>query len=285
MKQVVKIIFVSGKGGVGKSTVAAALALSEAFLGRKTLLVELGSRSFFQLATGKEYSYAPRPWRSGVDIAIWDGPSCLKEYGLHFIKSETVYRLFFENQVSKSLIQVAPGLTELAILGKITSGPPRNVGPKMDYDCIVVDAFASGHFLALLRAPLGFSEAIQFGPMGAQTRGILDVLKNPEICEYHFVTLPEELPIQETLELSHEFQNLNPIKPKIVLNYWLNVGVNLEELSQSKDEFSSEISHRLKRQQQAEMVFSSYQKQIAPWIFESDFTKVTEALAHGWRRP
>lgn len=213
-----EIVFITGKGGVGKSAVAAGFALNRALMGKKTLLVELGYQSFF-----KDYfdlpdvTYRPKPLRENLDLALWSGPECLKEYALHLIKVESLYRLFFENAVTRSLINVAPALSELAMLGKITSHP-RQIGPPLLYDVIVVDAFSTGHFLALLKAPEGMSEAIRFGPMGQQSRSIERILKNPQYCKYFVVSLPEELPVVEGMELAAEIEKLVGIKPRHVLN-------------------------------------------------------------------
>lgn len=281
--QIVKILFVSGKGGVGKSTVAATLALQAARAGQKTLLVELGNRSFYGLAFKKNFSATPSPWRDGVDIALWDGNSCLREYALHLLKSEALYKLFFENAVSRSLIQVAPGLAELAILGKITSGPPRNVGPKLPYDTLIVDAFASGHFLALLRAPLGFAEAVRFGPMGNESRDIAKVLRDPEICRYCFVTLPESLPVQETGELVASFKELVPnIAPEICLNRWLQPAMAAQvkaPVGGDKDDFAHDLARRRESEVAAETQFQGLKTWIAPWILETDFEKTVLQLA------
>jgi anion-transporting ArsA/GET3 family ATPase len=113
-----EIRLISGKGGVGKSSVAAAMALNEAKKGRKTLLAELGHQSFFEPAFQQPVRNTPSPWKKGVDLVLWDGTSCLREYALHLLKSETLYKLFFENSISRTLIQIAPGLSELAIWEK-----------------------------------------------------------------------------------------------------------------------------------------------------------------------
>lgn len=277
-----KILFVSGKGGVGKSSFAAALALRKAREGHRTLLVELGDTSFYALALGKSVGNTPVPWRDGVDLALWDGPACLREYALHLIKSSALYTLFFENRVSKSLIQVAPGLSELAIIGKITSGPPRHVGPKIPYDVLVIDAYSSGHFLALLNAPLGFAKAIRFGPMAEQTEGILSVLRDPEICEYNFVTLAEALPLQETQELLAKFRESIPVEPKIVLNRWLPVEVTqalAECPAQNLDLFLEDQTRKAHQQKEAEKLFQSQERCILPWILSNRFDESVMQLA------
>ncbi len=217
-----KIIFVTGKGGVGKSAVAAAIALKEAQSGQKTLLVELGYQSFYQdYFNLPKVGYQPQKLKDNLDVALWSGPECLKEYAKHLLKVESLYKLFFENSVTKALIQVAPALSEIAILGKITSHP-RKVGPPLNYDCLVIDAFATGHFLALMRAPHGMSEAIRFGPMGEQSRSIEKVLQDPKICQYFVVSFPEELPVVEGIELWQGIYDSVKIKPTHIFNRVLN---------------------------------------------------------------
>lgn len=220
-----QIHLVSGKGGVGKSVFALSLAHRLAQTGQKVLLVELGEESFFSyflnLPTPLTYqgqNYSP----GGFDLARWDGTSALSEYVKHLLKIESLHRLFFENQVTKSLVDAAPGLKELAILGKITSGPPRWVGPKLNYDHLVVDAFASGHFLALLKAPKGMADTFRFGPMAEQSRGILKTISSSQWTHLHLVTLAEELPVQETLDMVKDLKEAVPLRPQIWLNKWIH---------------------------------------------------------------
>ena len=122
---------------------------------------------------------------------------------------------------TRSLINVAPALSELAILGKITSHP-RKVGPPLPYDCLVVDAFATGHFLALIQAPHGMAEAIRFGPMGDQSRSIERVLKDEEQCSYYIVSFPEELPVVEGMELWDGIRKILGVTPIHLFNRYLD---------------------------------------------------------------
>lgn len=274
MKSGIEIHFVSGKGGVGKSTFALAMAMAFAKKKRKTLLVELASESFFQDALQKPVSAEPKRHLENLDLAVWNGNSCLREYALHLLKSETLYKLFLENSVSKTLIQVAPGLAELAILGKITSGPPRNVGPKLNYDVLVVDAFSSGHFMALLKAPIGFAETIRFGPMGEQSRSIIQIIQDPKICHYHLVTLPEELPTAETQELRQQIEDLLPVKVNILMNRWLDISSSLNR----PPEFQKYLSELDTRQKEAESQLKSKSTRL-PWVLSSNFQKICEVVS------
>lgn len=246
-----KIIFVTGKGGVGKSVYAASLAYKYSLTGKKTLLVELGDESFFKpFFKLTEVKYSPAPITPSWDLALWSGADCLKEYAVHLIRSEALYRLFFENKISRTLIQIAPGLHELAILGKITSGP-RKHGPSSSHQIIIVDAYATGHFLALMRAPKGMAEAIRFGPMGEQSRSIMKTLVDPSICEYHIVTLAEELPIKETIELREQLSSEFNIPARIILNKKFKTPLRSENLNPDKNVFVKFVKETLAREEDA----------------------------------
>lgn len=264
MKQ--EIHFVTGKGGVGKSAVAASLALKKSSEGQRVLLVELGDTSFyrdyFDLA---EVTFKPTLIKPNLSIALWTGQECLQEYAKHLIKIETIVKLFFENPVMKAFINIAPGLPELAILGKVTSGL-RKHGPSLPYDCIIVDTFATGHFMALLEAPKGMAEAIQYGPMGEQSRNINTCLRDSNVCFYHVVCLPEELVIQESLELVQFLKNKFEISAELIINKVLDVNLSEETLNQSKvgESDLARFASYLLRQTQHQRLMLEKAKTFAP---------------------
>ena len=282
-----QIIFVTGKGGVGKSTVAAAIAFKKANEGSKTLLVELGERSFYQdFFKIPQVNYQPTNLQKNLDIALWSGPDCLKEYALHLLKIESLYRLFFENKVSRTLINVAPALSELAILGKITSGP-RKHGPPVPYDFVVVDAFATGHFLSLLRAPRGMSQAIQYGPMGEQSRSIEKIICDPHICKYYYVTLPEDLPIKETEELDQTLHHEFGIQGQWILNRLLETTLKATDLESSdaqkreKIGFEDYLHAVLSRQEKIreDLLMKNVDLQPLPFVVENNSLALVKTLS------
>lgn len=289
MKQ--EIHFVTGKGGVGKSILAAALALKLSQEGKKTLLVELGDQSFFKdFFNVPQVGFQPTSIRPNLSLALWTGEACLQEYARHFIKVESLAKLFFENAVMRAFINVAPALPELAILGKVTSGPRRH-GPPLPFDCVVVDAFATGHFLALLEAPKGMAEAVQFGPMGEQSRSIDAHLRNPEICKYHVVTLPEDLPLKEADELISRLKTEFSVTPELILNKMMEAPVSEEELQAVQKEsgdlakFAEYLESHLQRQKQmwsaAEKIGVPLSK--VPLYFESQPWTLVEKVAGNLR--
>ena len=283
-----KIHFFTGKGGVGKSLLAAsyACALSERVTADTdkgpVLLTELTERSFYKNFLDLEHiGYKPilaPALAKNLSISQWSTADCLKEYALHLLKIESLYKLFFENPVSKSLINVAPGLQELAILGK-ASASARKHGPTMPYSDVVIDAFSSGHFMNLFRAPKAMSEVISFGPMGEQSRGIDQWLRNPELCQVHIVALPEELPVTETIELYQKLQNEFGIKPIVYLNKVLNLETaDFESLSESQKIYFSEIAENEKKSID-QLNKSAIQFQKIPFIPETQSRQLIQLVA------
>lgn len=247
-----KITFVTGKGGVGKSTVAAALAVSSMSVKateeasplaseHRSLLAEIGDHSFYQSLFAQDLKkpvvYEPQNLMPGLDICLWTGEECLKEYTRHLLKLESLHQIFFENPVMKTFMNIAPGLRELSIMGKATSGP-RKHGPQMPYGKIFMDSYATGHFMALLRAPTALAQTITFGAMGEQSRQISATLRNPAICEYVIVTIPEEQPIQEAIELYDELKKEIGFSPRFILNRCLVQQPDMDHLSRLKGELA-----------------------------------------------
>lgn len=255
-----QIHFVTGKGGVGKSFFAAALAQS---LAKKVqpsgapekpiLLAEFNDHSFYQEYLGRTPPY--------FDLAQWTGTECLKEYAMHLLKVETLYKLFFANPISKALIDVSPGLHELAILGRATS-LPRKHGPPLKYQHMVFDAFATGHFLTMLRAPGGLAKIIQFGPMGEQTRSIDSWIRNPEFCHIHLVSLPEEMPATETAELYHTIKEEFGLTPKVYLNKYFFI--SKDELKNQPESVRTHFTNVIEQQELAEKIFTDNKINFIP---------------------
>lgn len=213
------IIFVTGKGGVGKTFVSALLASKLALAGKKTLLVEMGSWSYLEKALELPFpvGFQPKKTPYEFDLALWTGEECLRDYVQFLIKVPWVSDQFLKNSWLRALIQVAPGLREIAFLGKLTSGL-RKHGPPMDYDCIVVDAVSSGHFVSLLKTPAGLGAVAPRGPMRSQTEGIQAILDDPEKTHTYVVTNLETYSVQESFELAEQLKGVMKSKVGFVAN-------------------------------------------------------------------
>lgn len=244
-----EIHFVTGKGGVGKSTAALLLALEYAEAGKKVLLAEIGDRSFFSHFLSKPIHYQPLEVSPYLEIAHWSSEECLKSYALSLLKVEALYRLFFENPVTRSLIQVAPSLAEIAVTGQITSSP-RNHGPHGAHEILIVDAYASGHFLNLIHAPEAMGETIHLGPMGQQSRDIHKIFQDSGLCHLHIVTTPEELPISEAFELNESVKKTFHWPTEFILNRYIDSKLDYEKI-QTTEMMQKAIHDKLKSQSMA----------------------------------
>lgn len=215
--------------------VSAGYAMAQAEKGMRVLLIELGETSFFEgILTKGPVGFEPKEVSQNLFLAHWDGYRCLRDY-IHFlVKSEAITNLVYENPFMKTLIDVGPSLSELAIVGKITSGV-RQVGPALNYDLIVVDSYATGHMLGLLRAPIGIAEAVKFGPMASQCRDMIRVLRDPLTTGYFIVTLPEELAVTESIELYNDILMEIGVKSSFLCN-------NIMEIPATSDELEKVIS-------------------------------------------
>jgi anion-transporting ArsA/GET3 family ATPase len=282
-----EIHFVTGKGGVGKSIVALSLAYKKSLQSKKVLLVELGDESFYKDVFNKpEIGYKPTTLRPFLDVCLWSGAEALKEYAKYLLKVEALYKIFIENPVSRSLINVAPALPEIAVMGKITSISHRH-GPPMDYDCLIIDAYSTGHFLSLVKASRSLSQAVKVGPMGQQNREIDGVLRDSSICHYHIVSLPEELPVRESEELFQELKSFLEIKADFYINKMIETDLTAAELKKSSKgsgsvaEFAGYMESVLERQSDAVEKLKKFKTSVTnlPRVTEPSPWAMVELLA------
>ena len=273
------IHLVTGKGGVGKSTVSAALALALSQKGQRTLLVELGERSFLRYLFHVQVGHEPILVQPNLSLALWDGEACLREYLLHLLKVERLVGLFFDNRIMRALVQAAPALKELALLGKITSGE-RLVGPPLPYTHIVVDAYSTGHFRALWRAPRGMAKAIPFGPMGEQSRGMEAVISNPQLTKFHVVATTDEMSVVEGLELASDIRAELKQESQLILNRCIEVpSLALASIANSTNDFAKYVGALSQRKGEAERKVNSAGFDLVelPWLLEaSGLQKISE---------
>ena len=198
-----RILIVSGKGGVGKTTVAAALALVAARHGRKVCIAEVDRKGTLpRLFGGPTLGYEPRqlsPGVFGMNIVPEDALAEYLEVQYHM---KRISKAFTSTHFVDYITAAAPGLKDILMLGKIwylEQGRTHGKGPG-DFDTIVVDAPAAGHMLTFLSAPRGLADAVRLGPVKRQSDWLVEMLRDPKRTCVHLVTLPEEMPVSETLE-------------------------------------------------------------------------------------
>lgn len=215
-----RLLLVTGKGGVGKSTVAASLALRLASAGLRTLLCEVNAdgrlgRMLGHPEVGPEVT-AVEPNLSMVDV---QPDASMRQYVLLKIRLERVYRAVFENRMVRYFLRFIPSLAETVMLGKIVWHLRQWPDAPGGFDRIVVDAPATGHALALLGVPESLISALPSGPMSTEARWMRDLLVDPVVTAAVLVSLPEELPVNETLELAQALRTRLSIRVgAVVLN-------------------------------------------------------------------
>jgi anion-transporting ArsA/GET3 family ATPase len=198
-----RLVVVTGKGGVGKTTVAAALGLLAARAGKRTVICEVAEQErlsdlFGVDASGhEERELAPNLHTVSVD------PELAKEEWLRYqLKSGTLAGVLGGSSVFRYLSAAAPGLSELVTIGKVwdLAQLERRTGGSV-FDLAIVDAPATGHGIAMLRAPSTYAGVARVGPIRRQALQIDAFLRDRERTGVVVVALPEEMPVNETLDL------------------------------------------------------------------------------------
>lgn len=197
-----RILIVSGKGGVGKTTVSAALALLAARRGRKVCVAEVDRKGTLAgLFGGGELNYDPTEISPGVWGMNIVPENALAEYLEVQYHMRRISKAFTSTHFVDYITTAAPGLKDILILGKIWYlERGRSRGPRHDFDTIIVDAPGAGHMLTFLSAPVGLSDAVRVGPIRRQAEWLVQMLRDPKRSRVHLVTLAEEMPVAETLE-------------------------------------------------------------------------------------
>ncbi len=202
-----RLLFVTGKGGVGKTTVAAALGLAAANAGLKTMVCELDARerlhSLFNVPTRGFEEVELVPDLHAIAI---DPQHAIEEYLLLQIKVRPVYDMLFKNRIFDYFAAATPGLAELVTIGKVweLAQPDRLTKKAQRYDLVIVDAPATGHALAMLEAPETFRKIARMGPIHRQAGYIQQFLHDPEQTAVIAVATAEEMPVNETVDLRNE---------------------------------------------------------------------------------
>jgi anion-transporting ArsA/GET3 family ATPase len=190
-----RLVIVAGKGGVGKTTVTAALAVMAAKAGLRTLIVEVEGKTGLGAAFGQgELSYDEVALAEGVRARTITSDQALLEYlddhGMRRLSKRLTNTGFLD-----VVATAAPGIKDILVLGKV-----KQLEKAGNADLIVLDAPAAGHAVTFLMSARGLLDAVRVGPVRAQAEEVQELLTDPARCQVLLVTLPEETPVNEAVE-------------------------------------------------------------------------------------
>ena len=205
-----RVLAVLGKGGVGKSVITAALGRAAASNGKRAMLVEFGgAESMAALYRTPPVGYGGAEVSPGLEAMSITPGQAVEEYLVRMLKFRLLYEVVFRNRYIEPFMNGVMGLSDLISIGKVmdlewlrTDGSlgPKAEGPKQ-YDHIILDCPATGHGLSLLRAPQAMMDITRVGPLFSNAKMIRDLLADRDRVAVLLVTLAEEMPINETIEL------------------------------------------------------------------------------------
>ncbi|CAN5223952.1 ArsA-related P-loop ATPase [soil metagenome] len=202
-----KLVFVTGKGGVGKTTVAAGLTLLASQHGKRTLVGEVDTKGnladFFEVGPT---SFTPREISPRLFAMSMHTEESLKEYLRLHLKLPVLARIGPLARSFDFVANAAPGVKEVLTVGKFLWEVRER-----HYDLVVVDAAATGHVVAQLSAPQSIRELVKVGLVRDQTGWMLDILSDPARTAAIIVAAPEEMPVNEKIELAAAIRERTPV--------------------------------------------------------------------------
>lgn len=203
-----RLVVVTGKGGTGKTTVAAALGLLAARAGKRTVVCEVAEQERLAALFGVEpLGHKERELAPGLSGVSIDPERAKSEWLRHQLKSGALAGMLGHSRIFQYLTAAAPGLSELVTMGAVwdLAQLERRLGGST-YDLAIVDAPATGHGIALLRSPKTFADIARVGPIHRQAKRIDDFVTDSKATGVMAVALAEEMPVNETIELGERLR-------------------------------------------------------------------------------
>jgi arsenite-transporting ATPase len=211
-----RVLIVLGKGGVGKSTLSAAIARLAARSGLRALIMECDARAPLAASFGVAPSLVPTQVAPNLALMTLDGRAALEEYLRLVVPGRMLLKAVFASRLYQFFVQAAPGLRELMMLGKIYYEAGRDGGQPPPPHIIVVDAPASGQAMSLLKMPTAARSTFGDSIVGKEAGNISRMIRDRRICAIIQVTTADSLSISETIEIHAQLSAIH-LAPSAVL--------------------------------------------------------------------
>ena len=279
-----RLLLVTGKGGVGKSTTCAALALVAARLNKKVLLVEINSSGrlwqYFNIVPQNDQAVQ---LQQNIFALNLDPHQVLQKYIIDHTRLKILAHKMVNSPIYHYFVAAMPGIKEIMALGKLmvleTDG---------QYDIIIADIPATGHGLALLKVPWVVLNTVEKGPVNFQTRRVYNLLRDSSRTLLNIVTSAEEMAIKETLEIYHNVNKglditlgyvfINGLYPPLPTYRTLEIYQDIKRSMPDNHYYLGYTDFLLQRRRMHEDYLEEFRKEISchniveiPFIFSSDF--------------
>jgi anion-transporting ArsA/GET3 family ATPase len=286
-----RLVVVMGKGGVGRTTVSAALGLAAARAGKRVMIAEVAQQERLSRVFRREgVGYSETELSDNFYVMSVDPQHALDEYLGAQIPGPLSGALL-HNRIFEYFVAAAPGVRELTTIGKVweLAQLDRKYGSTARYDLVILDAPASGHGLALLQAPRTFGEIARVGPIRRRADMIHEFLCDPSRTGVVAVALPQEMPVNETIEFREKLDDEMGMRTDaVVVNQLLPERFNSEEAEQieavngghGSDEVAAALraalsEHRRARSQRQQL--RRLKKEVGdvitlPYLWDPEFT-------------
>lgn len=213
-----RVLIVLGKGGVGKSTLSAAIAKLAANAGASALVMECDTRAPLAAAFGVEPSFEPQSVAPNLSLMTLDGRHALEQYLRIVVPGRMLLKAVFASRLYQFFVQAAPGLRELMMLGKVCYEAGRLAANVPHRGIIVVDAPASGQAMSLLKMPAAARATFGESIVGKESANISKMLRDRRQCAIVQVTTADSLSVSETIETHAELTRLHLAPAAVLFN-------------------------------------------------------------------
>jgi anion-transporting ArsA/GET3 family ATPase len=215
-----RFVLVTGKGGVGKTTVCAAEAMALAASGKRVLVAMCNAKErLSELFGSSPVGYLVGPVAERVWAVNMVPEKAIEEYGFLVLHNRALAKAIFDSRYVRAFLRAVPGMHEWAMLGKAwwhTTETFPDGSPK--YDVVIVDAPATGHGLDMVRVPNVILDVVPPGRLRRDAERAWALIRDPNACAIVVVTLPEEMPVTETIELCASLRDMGLSIARVVVN-------------------------------------------------------------------